>query len=28
LSMLALPGFMFLFEYLRGGPELGDYHQV
>lgn len=28
LSMLALPGFMFLFEYLRGGSELGEYHQV
>ncbi|NCB45727.1 prepilin-type N-terminal cleavage/methylation domain-containing protein [bacterium] len=28
LSMLALPGFMFLFEYLRGGSELGDYHRV
>ncbi len=28
LSMLALPGFMFLFEYTKDGSRVGDYYQV
>jgi prepilin-type N-terminal cleavage/methylation domain-containing protein len=28
LSMLALPGFMFLFEYVRDGSKIGDYYQI